>query len=379
MAPRKVRFTVDGEAVTYLQGAPGSMVRSLWRHELANGERVLIAAAAADDATRSIGEELRRERTRERGSGVTDYQVADEGTLLTVVAGRLLVSRDGRPAKPVAGADAVQDARLAPDSRRIGFVRGGDVHVIDTADGSGPLPLSSDAEPGVFNGLPEYIAAEELGRQIGMWWSTDSRQLAFAHVDEREVPPYAIPHLGGDRVALEEQRYPLAGGANARVSLRVASVGGSRAAANPDGGHGALELDLGMAPDDYLARVVADPAGGWLVAVLPRAQRSLRWLRADGAGGVQQLWVEESTPWLNLDDDTRVLADGRILRSTERSGFRHLELRAADGTFERQLTQGAWVVIRVVEVDAGRAPGVCHRDPRRDPGTASVYREPRWR
>ena len=175
-----------------------------------------------------------------------------------------------------------------------------------------------------------------------MWWSTDSRQLAFAHVDEQEVPPYAIPHLGGDRVALEEQRYPLAGGANAQVSLRVASVGGSREAANPDGGHGAVELDLGMAPDDYLARVVGFiPAGGWLVAVLPRAQRSLRWLRADGAGGVQQLWVEESTPGRrHPDDDTRVLADGRILRSTERSGFRHLELRAADGTFERQLTQG---------------------------------------
>ena len=76
-----------------------------------------------------------------------------------------------------------------------------------------------------------------------------------------------------------------------------------------------------MAPDDYLARVVAEPSGGWLVAVLPRAQRSLRWLRVTPDGVATELWTEASEPWFNLDDHTRVLSDGCILRTHRAHGL----------------------------------------------------------
>jgi dipeptidyl-peptidase-4 len=109
-----------------------------------------------------------------------------------------------------------------------------------------------------------------------------------------------------------------------------------------------------MQPDDYLARVIAHPAGGWLAAVLPRDQRSLHWHRVGADGSAQPLWVESADPWINLDDDTRVLPDGRILRSTERTGFRHLELRAADGSLERVLTAGDWMVTDVVGLASSR-------------------------
>ena len=66
------------------------------------------------------------------------------------------------------------------------------------------------------------------------------------------------------------------------------------------------------------------------------------------------MWVEEGGPWINLDDHTRVLPDGRILRTTERSGFRHLELRAPAGELDRVLTAGEWVVTGVVAVSAAR-------------------------
>jgi len=107
-----------------------------------------------------------------------------------------------------------------------------------------------------------------------------------------------------------------------------------------------------MRPDDYLARVVSDPAGGWLAAVLPRDQRSLAWHRVGSDGSAERLWVEEADPWINVDDHTRILPDGRILRSTEHSGFRHLELRTPEGEPERVLTAGEWVVTDVVAVSA---------------------------
>ncbi len=72
------------------------------------------------------------------------------------------------------------------------------------------------------------------------------------------------------------------------------------------------------------------------------------------AGAATGLWEERAEPWINLDDATRVLADGRILRATEATGYRHLELRAADGSPGRRLTGGRWVVTGVVHLDERR-------------------------
>jgi dipeptidyl-peptidase-4 len=101
----------------------------------------------------------------------------------------------------------------------------------------------------------------------------------------------------------------------------------------------------------YLARVVAHPQGGWLVATLPRDQRELHWHRLGVDGALEPMWTERGDPWINVDDDTRALRDGRILRTTEASGFRHLELRDAAGGAARPLTTGPWMVTSVAGVD----------------------------
>jgi dipeptidyl-peptidase-4 len=204
-----------------------------------------------------------------------------------------------------------------------------------------PRRLSDDAAPGVTNGLADYVAAEELARDRGHWWNATGDAIAYAHVDERHIPTFHLQHLTGDRPQLEEHRYPFAGGPNAHVTLRVARTADGAADA----------IDLGMGDDDYLARAIPEPGGTWLVAVLPRRQTSLRWLRVAVDGSAVELWTESAEPWLNLDTDTRVLADGRILRSTEATGFRHLELRAPDGTPERVLTAGDWMVTSVAGID----------------------------
>jgi dipeptidyl-peptidase-4 len=351
-APGSVVFAPDGQSLTYLWSADASLVRSLWRHDLATGERTLIAVPIPEitrEETLSREDQLRRERTGTSELGVTAFAWAtdaSEPTLLVPMGGRLFVSWgvDGEHSvREIPGVEQASEAFLSPDGSFVSYSINGDLHVAPVRGGA-PLRITDDAEPGVFNGLAEFVAAEELGRFEGAWWSADSRSLAFAHVDERGVPPFTITHVAGREPADEVHHYPFAGGPNAHVSLRVASVTGA----------GSPDVDLGMRPDDYLARVVAHPAGGWLAAVLPRDQRSLRWHQVGSDGSAEQLWVEEGDPWITLDADTRVLADGRILRSTERSGFRHLELRAADGGRERVLTTGEWVVTGVTAVSSSR-------------------------
>jgi dipeptidyl-peptidase-4 len=349
--PGAITFTPDGRALTYLYSDGGSLVRSLWWHDLQTAERWVIAGpppGTEREEALTHEEQLRRERMRTSELGVTEFAWADRAqqpTLVVPIGGRVLVGVGADVVEPRAldGVDRASAVVGAPDGKYVAFVRDGDVWVAPL-DGTLPRRLSEDAKPGVFNGLAEFAAAEELDRYEGMWWSADGQRLAYAHVDERAVPLFAITHPGADAPEHEEHRYPFAGGPNARVTLRVVAV---------DGGP-PVEVDLGMSQDDYLARVVPEPAGGWLVAVLPRAQRSLRWLRVSAAGNANELWTETAEPWINLDADTRVLDDGSTLRSTERSGFRHLELREADGGLRGALTGGEWMVTKVVHVDEQR-------------------------
>jgi dipeptidyl-peptidase-4 len=347
--PASIAFSPDGSALTYLHSAEGTLVRSLWWYDLRSGERRVICAplhGTEEEASLPLEEHLRRERTRTSELGVTDYAWAPRAprpTLAIPLGGKLLVARGGAPAEPVEGIDGVSAASIAPDGSRAAYVADGDLWIA-ALDGTSLQRLTRDAEPGVFNGLAEFAAAEELGRFEGMWWSHDGSALVYAHVDERNVPPFVIAHLGAVKPEHEEHRYPFAGGPNAQVSLRVVAAG--------ETGPG---VDVGVDIEDgYLARVVAEPNGGWLVALLPRDQRSLRWLRVTPSGAVMDLWTEVADPWINLDLDTRALENGRILRSTERSGFRHLELRDADGRQGPVLTAGDWMVTGVVHVDEPR-------------------------
>jgi dipeptidyl-peptidase 4 len=364
--PAAIAFTPDGNALTYLFSGADSLVRSLWWHDLQTGERRVIAGPPPGtdrEETLTQEERLRRERMRTSELGVTEFAWSTHAqlpTLVVPIGGKVLVGvgADATQLRALDGVDGASAAVGAPDGRHVAFVRDGDLWVAPLEDGP-PLRLTSDAEPAVFNGLAEFAAAEELDRYEGMWWSVDGQRIAFAHVDERGVPPFVISHLGADPPTHEEHRYPFAGGPNARVTLRIVALAGGQP----------TEVDLGMAEDDYLARVVAELGGSWLVAVLPRAQRSLRWLRVSAAGESHELWTETAQPWINLDSDTRVLGDGSILRTTEESGFRHIELRDPDGSPLRTLTGGAWMVSNVVHVDeqrrevlfTGTADGVMQR------------------
>ena len=111
-------------------------------------------------------------------------------------------------------------------------------------------------------------------------------------------------------------------------------------------------------PDDdfYLARVDWDSPHSLLVQILSRDQKSLRLMRIDVETGERKLLLEEkSDTWVNLHDDLRMVeATGEFVWSSERTGFRHLELRDRDGALVRILTSGDWPVDGVAALDQNR-------------------------
>ncbi|MYD54852.1 MAG: prolyl oligopeptidase family serine peptidase [Chloroflexi bacterium] len=342
-APGMVGFTPDSSAVTWLHAGDGGLVRSLWRIEIESGERSVIAGPGAD-APMSREEELLRERTRTRELGVSSYSWARESEvpLLMIPGPTVRISVDGASLVELPGSEGALTPTLSPDGTQLSFVRGGELLVMRVDGQSEPKQLTSGAEDGLTHGLADYIAQEEFGQLRGHWWSRDGR-IAYLRVDERHVAPYPIVHQGGTDVDVETHRYPFAGDENAHVSLWVLNVesGDARELPLPD-------------EDGYLVRVAwwPDGVGGQrLVAQwIDRAQQRLQLIGFHDEHS-RVLIDEFQEPWINVADDARGLKNGTFIWSSEATGFRHLSLRASDGTELRTLTQGEWMIDGVIEVD----------------------------
>ena len=338
--PGKLSFSPDGRLLTYLHAADGGLARVLHAMDVATGAtRVLFSApgGGVTDANVSREEALRRERQRLRETGVTHYAWSETGaTLLVPIGGDAWAGPEGSLRLVARGA---VDPHLSPDGSRVAFVRDGELHVAEVAGGE--RRLTHDAQPGVTNGLAEYVAQEEMGRFSGFWWSRDGRFLAYEQADDRHIPEYVIPHLGTDAPVFERHRYPFAGADNVRVKLGVVPVAGGSTA----------WMDLG--DFEYLARAAWHPDGRLFAQLQSRDQKRLELRAFDPATGKgTTLLVEESDLWINLHNDLRFVPDtGEFLWASERSGFKHLELRRSDGSLARILTSGEWAVDYALGLD----------------------------
>ena len=378
--PGGFAFSPDGGTLTWLHASEGGLRQQLHALDLASGAiRVLFdpAASGTDDANVSREEALRRERLRERAHGVTRYEWSKRGDLVLVPlpSGLHLVDPATGRSRLLADAalGATQDPRFSPDGTHVAFVRDAELHVVPVDGGPERQVTSGARGTGRTNGLAEYVAQEEMDRHEGYWWSRDGRFLAFEEVDETHVPVYRIVHQGKDAVgeaAQEDHRYPFAGAANARVRLGVVARDGSEP----------VWMRFGGDADDYLARVDWMPDGSLLVQVQDRRQTELRVVRLDPTTGEGVVLLRETSDvWINLHKMLRPLergdAAGGFLWASERSGFRHLYVIAADGRVLRQLTDGEWVVDAVSGVDEERGL-VWFLGSRDDPRQRQLYEVP---
>ncbi|MET9557908.1 alpha/beta fold hydrolase [Streptomyces sp. NPDC006645] len=309
-APRAFTVSPDGSRVAFLRSASGTdRTNRLWVLDLDDRSGTARERVAADPEALLAGtpeelsaeERARRERSREGSGGIVGYAVDGAAELAAfALSGRLFTAelRAGTSRElPVPG--PVIDPRPSPDGRHIAYVAGGTLRVTG-AEGDGDRELAVPEDGQTTYGLAEFIAAEEMSRSRGFWWSPESDRLLVARVDGAEVQRWWIADPAHPDREPSTIAYPSAGTPNADVRLCLIGLDGSR-----------TEVVWDRAAWPYLAAVHWSAAGDPLLLVQARNQRSQRCLSVDTESGETRLLREETDPdWLELCAGVPALTPG---------------------------------------------------------------------
>ena len=282
----------DGERVVFLRsGGPTDGSNSLWVLDRGSASRCVFDSSRRDESELTDAEKSRRERMREQAGGVVSYATRpDCSQAVFVSGGELLVIDLATGAHIEMATDgSAFDPRFEPGHDRVCYVSGSHLRLTD-GERDRPVPGTEDPNPDVSWGSAEFVAAEEMGRGRGFWWSPNGRTVAACRVDTSDIEQWWISSPSTPDVAPRSMRYPAAGTTNADVQLWILDVdeGPQR------------EIAWANLSDETWEYLVSVIWGSRLIVVVEtRDQRTLAVAEADPETG-------ELTELLRVTDDTWV-------------------------------------------------------------------------
>ncbi len=218
--------------------------------------------------------------------------------------------------------------------------------VLEATGGGRTIPVTTEGDRKHRYGTASWVYGEELDQQSAMWWSPDSRLLAYYEFDESLVKDfYLTTGLTTWRTELAIEGYPKAGEPNPVAKLRIYDLKHRRS----------VPVEIGSDRDGhYIYDVRFSPDGRWLLFNRTnRLQSVLELVAADPKTGASRVVVTETQrSWQDNSPTMRFLTDGeRFIWATEKTGLRQYELRHVDGRLLAALSRGPNPVSEIVKVD----------------------------
>jgi dipeptidyl-peptidase-4 len=315
--PRAFAIAPDGSRIAFLRTKTGAdRATCLWTADPDTGaERLiadpvdLLAGSAGEELT--VEEKARRERSRQGAAGIVDF--ATDGAVRVAafaLSGRLFVADlEAGTVRELPAEGPVIDPRPDPTGAHVAYLSGGALRVIGF-DGAEDRALAEPDGPNVTYGAADFIAAEELDRHRGYWWSPDGTQLLAARVDDTPVTRWHIADPANPGQPAREVGYPAAGTANALVGLVRLGLDGSRtpvvwegaqseqAAQSEQSAQPAESTQSAASVFEYLVSVHWSAHGPALLVVLSRDQRTSRILAVQPDGSTSTLIEEHDPVWI---------------------------------------------------------------------------------
>ena len=266
--PRDLRVVAGGERILFIRTPSGtSRAGALWAYDIATRQERLIADPAELLGTRdeelSPQERARRERARESGGGIVSYATDSDGNVASfVLSGKVWLAdlvEGGARELPTVG--AAIDPRVDPRGQHVAYCADGSLRIVG-ADGTDERALVEPDGYEVVWGQAEFVAAEEMDRYRGFWWSPDGQSLLVERYDNTPVRVWHVADPANPDREPVRHRYPAAGTDNADVTLWVVRIGGDR-----------VEVSWDREAYPYLTRVSWSSYGDPVVQVTSRDQK----------------------------------------------------------------------------------------------------------
>ncbi|MFZ0199010.1 MAG: alpha/beta fold hydrolase [Candidatus Sulfotelmatobacter sp.] len=358
--PETFEWSPDGTKLSFLQRDDEGEHGELWSVDAATGEKKVLVSQAKLASLAPDYNKVKDEREKER---LTRYHVAaylwapDSKHLIFDSQGQLWMFdlATTTAVQFTSASDPSVDPKFSPDGSHVSYVRKHNLYV-RPVNGKDEKQLTKDTKDDLFNGDIDWVYAEELAVRSNYFWSPDSKEIVFLHMDETKVPTYPITNWIPTHPTVDYEKYPKVGDANPAVKLGVV-----------DADKGKVRwISLTEDQDAYIPRFGWVSAGVIWAEVLNRNQDKMDVYFVDARSGKSTKVLTETTPkaWINVNDDFRVLKSGdQFLWSSWRDGHTHLYLYSFDkqnpfsgeAKLERQLTQGDFEVLGVEGVDEGAA------------------------
>ena len=355
--PETTEWSPDGTKLTFVERDEKGEKGELWYVDAATGEKKVLVSAAKLASLDPDVNKVKNEREKER---LTRYHVAaylwapDSKHLIFDSQGQLWLYDLGTETAVqfTSAGDPSGDPKFSPDGGHMAYVRKHNLYVRPIS-GKSEKQLTKDSGDNLFNGDIDWVYAEELGVRSNYFWSPDSKDIVFLHMDETKVPIYPITDWIPTHPNVENEKYPKVGDPNPVVKLGVV-----------DAEKGKVRwISLTSDEESYVPRFGWVREGVIWAEVLNRTEDKMDLYFVDAKTGKSRIVLTETTPgaWIDFEHvEVRFLkSSGQFLWPSWRDGNMHLYLYSfdkqnpmgADAKLERQLSKGDFEVLGIEGVD----------------------------
>jgi dipeptidyl-peptidase-4 len=355
--PENFAWSPDGAKLSFVQRDEKGEKGELWYVDASTGEKKVLVSAEKLASLAPDVNKVKNEREKER---LTRYHVAaylwapDSKHLIFDSQGQLwLYDIESQTAVQfTSAADPSEDPKFSPDGNHLSYVRKHNLFV-RPVKGDSEKQLTKDTDENFLNGDIDWVYAEELAVRSNYFWSPDSKQIVFLHMDETKVPTYPITNWIPTHPTVDQEKYPKVGDPNPIVKLGVV-----------DADKGKVRwISLSSDEDTYVPRFGWVSEGVIWAEVLNRPQDKMDLYFIDAKSGKSRIVLTEATPgaWIDFEHtEVRFLkSKPMFLWPSWRDGNMHIYLysfdnqnpMAADAKLERELEQGDYEVLGIEGVD----------------------------
>jgi dipeptidyl-peptidase 4 len=242
----------------------------------------------------------------------------------------------------------------SPDGKLKAFHRDRNLWISEIS-GANEMAVTTDGneKQRIKYGIASWVYGEELNQNSAMWWSPDSRKVAFYRFDESKVPDYFL-QLSQTQLqsVMDIEAYPKAGVSNPVADLLVYDIESKKT----------VKLDVRMEQPfenatigHYVYNINWSPDGTELLCNRTNRRQNIMEFSACNpvTGKCRVIVREEWLPsWTDNAPEMRFLNDNkRFIWESERNGYKNFYLYDLSGKLHATLTNHLFEVANIIRVD----------------------------